>query len=138
MKRLLVIEDEENERFTLSRLLERAGYAVTAYGSADTALDALATGEWYAVVTDVMMPGTDGLSLAREIAARKPGLPIVLTSAFHMGPSQLERMAISPLHFIDKPLDLDQLLAILEHPERSAGRRTSYVSLPSVPIQRPG
>jgi len=125
MKRLLIVEDEANERFTLARLLEFAGYEVHTLPHAGQALDHLTHGDWHALITDVMMPGVDGLSLAREVSVRLPALPIVLTSAFHLCPNQLDRLGIGPLHFLDKPLDLDVLLAVLAHPTESQASRRS-------------
>ncbi|MBL8604644.1 MAG: response regulator [Myxococcales bacterium] len=129
MRRLLLVEDELNERFTLSRLLEAAGYEVVALPDASKAMGVLGEGDWYALITDVMMPGTDGLTLAREVARVMPGFPIVLTSAFHLCAAQLDRLNISPLHFIDKPMELPRLLEVLEHPA-ACGRPRAAPSLP--------
>ena len=57
MKRLLIVEDEANERFTLARLLELAGYEVSALPDASGALAQLREGDWHALITD------DGLQL---------------------------------------------------------------------------
>jgi DNA-binding NtrC family response regulator len=116
MKRVLVVEDDANERFTLMRVLERVGYMVTAVSTAEEALAALPGSQFHAVVSDVMMPETDGVSLARDIAERAPGMPIILVSAFHLAPRQVDRMRIATLHFMDKPLDLPKLIALLEAP----------------------
>ena len=116
MKRVLIVEDDANERFTLSRVLERVGYAVTAVSTAEEAIAALPGVTFHAVVSDVMMPDTDGVSLARSIAERSPGTPVILVSACHIAPRQLDRMRIGALHFLDKPIDIPQLLAVLEAP----------------------
>jgi len=123
MKRVLIVEDDANERFTLMRVLERVGYAVTAVSTAEEAIAALPGAKFHAVVSDVMMPETDGVSLARDIAERAPGTPIILVSAFHLAPRQVDRMRIATLHFMDKPLDLPKLLALLEAPSDSPGER---------------
>lgn len=123
MKRVLIVEDDANERFTLMRVLERVGYAVTAVSTAEEALAALPGAKFHAVVSDVMMPETDGVSLARDIAERAPGTPIILVSAFHLAPRQVDRMRIATLHFMDKPLDLPKLLALLESPSDSPAER---------------
>lgn len=133
MKRLLIVEDEANERFTLARLLEFAGYEVHTLPDAGEALQKLHEGNWHALITDVMMPGHDGLSLAREVSLHLPHLPIVLTSAFHLGPNQLDRLGISLLHFLDKPLDLDTLLGILAHPDQVQHPRRSQVPSLNLP-----
>ena len=116
MKRVLIVEDDANERFTLSRVLERVGYAVTAVATAEEAIAALPGMDSHAVVSDVMMAETDGVSLARAIAERSPGTPVILVSAFHLAPRQFDRMRTGALHFLDKPIDIPQLLAVLEAP----------------------
>ncbi len=121
MTRVLLVEDEDNERFTLTRVLERAGYEVTALPRGNDALDVLAATPCDVLVTDLMMPGIDGLSLARRVHERYPSLPIVLTSAFPMCRAQLDRLDIATARFLGKPLDLDRLLAVLhEHNAEAA------------------
>jgi CheY-like chemotaxis protein len=113
MTRVLLVEDDDNERFTLTRVLERAGFEVTALAHGNNALEALASSPHDAVVTDLMMPGVDGLSLVRRIAEHYPHLPLVLTSAYPMCRGQLDRLDITGMHFLCKPLDIDRLLALL-------------------------
>jgi DNA-binding response OmpR family regulator len=113
MKNVLVVEDEESERFTLTRLLERSGFSVTALPRGDEVLARLSAADFDALLVDVMMPGTDGISIARQVSALYPRLPIVLTSAFHFFPGQIDRLDIANVHFLDKPLDVDKLLAFL-------------------------
>lgn len=130
MPTLLLIEDEENERMTLARILERSGFEVHAVGAALEAREAMARGRYDAVVSDVFMPGGDGLSFAREIAERCPGVPIVLMSAFPFPMRQLQSMDIPRLRFMPKPVDLDGLLDALRNPDVSAA--TAAFHLPSM------
>jgi DNA-binding response OmpR family regulator len=113
MMRVLLVEDDDNERFTLTRVLERAGFEVEALPRGAEALAALARHRCDAVITDLMMPGVDGLSLARRIHEQHPDLPIVFTSAFPMCRAQLDRLDIATAHFLAKPIDIDRLLAVL-------------------------
>lgn len=128
MTRVLLVEDDENERFTLSRVLERAGFEVTALSHGNNALEALAAAPHEAVVTDLMMPGVDGLSLVRRIAEHHPDITLVLTSAYPMCRAQLDRLDITGMHFLCKPLDIDRLLALL-----GKGRVTTSI----VPVALP-
>jgi DNA-binding NtrC family response regulator len=130
MPTLLLIEDEENERVTLERVLARSGFDVEAVGGTAEARAAMAQRRYDAVVSDVFMPGCDGLGFAREIAERCPGVPLVLMSAFPFPMRQVERLAIPGLRFLAKPVDLDVLIAALRHPELSSP--TPCVQLPSM------
>ena len=137
MKRILVVEDDENERFTLARVLERAGCTVVSLPRADNVLEALAEAPYDALITDMMMPGTDGVSLARSVAMKYPDMPIVLTSAFHLFRAQIERFDITRLHFVDKPIDLDRLLDLLGvKPEAPSAGTPGKSPLPQPPMHR--
>ena len=128
MTRVLLVEDDDNERFTLTRVLERAGFEVTALSHGNNALEALAEAPHEAVVSDLMMPGVDGLSLVRRIAEHYPDVILVLTSAYPMCRAQLDRLDITGMHFLCKPLDIDRLLALL-----GKGRATTSM----VPVALP-
>lgn len=129
MKRVLIVEDDQNELFTLTRVLERAGFEVTALSRGEDVLATLESAPHDLLITDLMMPGVDGLSIARLVAERHPELPIVLTSAFPMSRSQLDRLDVTGLHFLGKPLDLDRLLTLL-----GVARATTGV-VPTVHLQ---
>ncbi len=81
---ILVVEDNPEVRHVAVSLLEQLGYRTIEVGNAAAALDVLAAGTSIALVfSDVVLPGhTDGLALARIIAARYPNIPVVLTTGY--------------------------------------------------------
>ena len=112
---ILVVDDEEFTRIVISRMLTDAGYSTVQVASAREALIVLerATPRFDLVVTDVVMPETDGRTLGRLIAERHPGLPVLYVSGyaehdvFHRGsPSPL-----SP--FLQRPFTQDALLTMV-------------------------
>lgn len=113
MSRVLIVEDEERERKTLSRVLELEGFTVDAAATADQALATLAGEHFDVALIDVMMPGLSGIALARMIANRHADVALVLISAFHLSSRQLERLDIPRVHFVDKPLEMPALLTLL-------------------------
>jgi PAS domain S-box-containing protein len=83
----LLAEDEPGVRATVRRMLERAGYAVAEAPDGEAALALLAAAPagapaWALLVSDVLMPGLDGVALAARARALRPGLPIVLLSGY--------------------------------------------------------
>ena len=82
MSRILLAEDDDSLRAFLTRALERAGYEVRACADGDQALSALDDGPYDLLLTDIVMPGADGIEVAREAAARTPGLPIMFITGF--------------------------------------------------------
>ena len=98
---VLVVEDEPFIRIATADILRLAGFEVfEAAGGAD-ALEALANGhEVSAVVTDIRMPGMDGLALSREVRSRWPDLPIV----FVTGQMPADGMSLdAKVQFLSKP-----------------------------------
>jgi len=81
---VLLADDDDVVGLTLQALLERAGYRVTRVGSGIAAIDAvrLAPRGYALVVTDFNMPGLSGLSVAEQLSAIAPGLPVIITSGY--------------------------------------------------------
>ena len=122
---ILVVDDEEFVRIVIRRMLTDAGYSTVQVASAREALIVLerATPRFDLVVTDVVMPETDGRTLGRLIAERHPGLPVLYVSGypehdvFHRGsPSPL-----SP--FLQKPFTQDALLTMVRALLLTSGTR---------------
>jgi two-component system, cell cycle response regulator CpdR len=82
MARILLAEDDASLRGFLSPALERAGHEVVACENGDDAIDALENGPWDLLLSDIVMPGADGIEVARVAAARQPGLRIMFITGF--------------------------------------------------------
>ena len=81
-ERILVVDDEEAVRGIVSALLQRSGYATTTAEGGDEALARLQEGPAYdLVLSDIMMPGIDGLTLLQRICSEHPGTPVVMVTA---------------------------------------------------------
>ena len=79
--KICVIDDDRSIRFVLEKALEGAGMQVCSYASADSALSAISKQEPAVVLTDIRMPGMDGLELLERINARFPELPVIVMTA---------------------------------------------------------
>src|ERR1700712_3356849 len=82
MKRILLAEDDDSLRGFLARALERAGYEVRSCADGEEALAALDDGGWDLLPTDIVMPGVDGIEVARQAAARFGNLRIMFITGF--------------------------------------------------------
>jgi putative nucleotidyltransferase with HDIG domain len=113
-ERILVVDDEESVRSVVAALLDHYGYAATLTSSAEEAITRLQQDPDYdLVLSDVIMPGTDGLTLLDHICLDHPGLPVVMFSAisdFHVVTNAFRRGAID---YLLKPFERAELESIL-------------------------
>ncbi len=111
--RLWIIDDDRAVRFVLAEALREAGYAVSAFEGPRPALDALADGEVPDLVfTDVRMPGMDGLAFLDALKAQRPGLPVIVMSAYTDVASTAGAFRGGAHEFLSKPFDLDEAVAL--------------------------
>ncbi|WP_260484523.1 response regulator [Sphingomicrobium flavum] len=121
---LLLVEDEPAIRNPLQRYLERESYRVTAKADAAAARDALAGGAFALAILDIMMPGEDGLSLARSI--REQGsLPILFLSARAEDVDRIVGLEMGADDYLTKPFNPRELLARIKAILRRAQPRAS-------------
>ena len=121
---LLLVEDEPAIRHILARGLRRHGLSVRPVADADLALSALGSADAFDILlSDVMMPGIDGVELASRARAAHPSLAILLMSGFAEPP--LHRAAeMAGISFIAKPFTLEELLTSLADAVAQIGRHT--------------
>ena len=106
-ERILLVEDEPATRAGIERLLVSLGFQVTAAPSAEEALSTPTQPGHDLLLTDMLLPGMDGLTLAEQLCERWPELPVVLMSGY----SQTEPPAEIP--FLPKPFTTSQLAETL-------------------------
>src|SRR3954469_19159516 len=82
MARILLAEDDDQMRAFLSRGLRRAGHAVEAVPDGEAALVQSQAAEYDLLLADMVMPGIDGIELARRGAARQPGIRVMFITGF--------------------------------------------------------
>jgi signal transduction histidine kinase len=112
-ERLLLVEDQQELREALSRVLQDAGYHVAVAGDGEQALDlALEPGaEFDLVVSDVVMPRMSGLDLAEHLAAARPRIKVLLISGHMSHPSLRDREVPLGVALLAKPFEPSELTA---------------------------
>ncbi|OIP30494.1 MAG: hypothetical protein AUK47_24940 [Deltaproteobacteria bacterium CG2_30_63_29] len=124
MARLLVVDDNGDNRYLLRSLLQGHGHEVVESGNGQEALDLARDNPPDCVVTDLLMPVMDGFTLCREWARdeRLARLPIVVFTATYTDP-QDERLALGlgAWRFVRKPVEPDALVEVIEEVLRAAG-----------------
>jgi two-component system response regulator FixJ len=107
--KIYVIDDDPAMRDSLDFLLGAAGFDVRVFESAQVFLDELANLEPGCVVTDVRMPGIDGMELLRRLGANPRKLPVIVMTGHGDVPLAVEAMKLGALDFLEKPFDDDRL-----------------------------
>ncbi len=114
---VLVVDDEQAVRGLVARWLEDAGYRVRTAASADEALKALVDSGTRVLVTDLQMPGRDGIWLARQLRILCPSAALVVITGDESGVVRLARAGLGAFDYLSKPFDR---AAVLEAVDRGA------------------
>ena len=112
--RILLAEDDESLRNFLARALERAGYEVVACADGDAAVEALNDGAYDLLLTDIVMPGADGIEVARIAAALKPAPRIMFITGFAAVALAAAGQAPEGAKVLSKPVHLREIVAEVE------------------------
>ena len=121
---ILVVDDEAAARTALAEFLKSEGYAVETAGDGFKALGKVDAFEPDLVLTDFNMPGIDGIELMEKLKEHEPELPVVLMTAFGAVETAVSAMRKGAADYLLKPLNLDELLIVLERAlERTRLRR---------------
>jgi two-component system nitrogen regulation response regulator NtrX len=112
---LLIVDDEANTLASLSRAFRLAGHEATVCDNASKALD-LAKGQRFdLILSDVVMPGKDGLSLLEELKQQGVTAPVVMMSGQAHIAMAVKATRLGALDFLEKPISTDKLLLTVEH-----------------------
>ena len=118
--RVLVVDDEEASRFSIQRALETAGYTVEAAADSNEALRLQESFDPDVIVTDINMPGTDGIEFIRELRSKPVPPPVIVVTAYHTYDMAIQSLRHGALDYITKPFDIEQLRNAVK---RAAERR---------------
>jgi FixJ family two-component response regulator len=108
------VDDDFRIRQSIASLLESAGYASVVFSSAEEFLGSGTLAAATCVITDVRMPGMDGLELLRRIRLERPALPVIVMSAHHTAEIRQTALDQGAVDFLYKPFDAANLLKIVQ------------------------
>src|SRR6516164_3962085 len=115
-----VIDDDEAMRDSLQFLLESAGFTVTLFETATDFLGALPRLALGCVVSDVRMPGIDGIELLKRMKALHSPFPVIIMTGHGDVPLAVEAMKLGAVDFLEKPFEDDRLITMIEAAIRQA------------------
>jgi two-component system response regulator FixJ len=118
--KVYVIDDDEAMRDSLNFLLDSADFKVSLFETALKFLDVLPSLDFGCVVSDVRMPGLDGIELLKRMKAGNSTFPIVIMTGHGDVPLAVEAMKLGAVDFLEKPFEDDRLIGMIETAIRQA------------------
>lgn len=113
-KKILVVDDEENARLGLSRLLTKEGYHVDTVSNGYEALNYLRERDVNLIVTDINMPEMNGITFLKELNKSFPQSNVIMITAYGGVESYIEAMNLGAYEYINKPIKIEELKSILK------------------------
>jgi len=112
-KRILIVDDEENARIGLSKLLSQEGYQVESVANGFEALEYLRQQKVNLIISDINMPEMNGLAFLRELHRHYPSTNVIMITAYGGVESYLEAMNLGAFEYIHKPVKLAELKSVM-------------------------
>ncbi len=116
--RVLIVDDDHAMCELVELDLRRRGYDASWSNGAGTALERIEGESWDAVLTDLRMPGLSGIDLCARVQELRPGLPVVVMTAFGSMEAAIDAIRAGAYDFVTKPVELDVLALVIERAVR--------------------
>ena len=129
---ILLVEDHAESRTSLAYVLEKRGEVVHQAKNGRAAVAVARRERLHALILDLKLPDMDGLSVLEAVLAEAPGLPAIVVTGFGTIDSAVEAMKLGASDFVSKPLQVDNLLSILDRCIERAGADGAVSTPPSV------
>src|SRR6185436_6020231 len=131
--KILVADDEVNLRRVLVAMLKRDGHEVVQAASGTEAMDRIA--EVDVVITDLRMPGADGMEVLRTVTRTHPQVPVIMITAYGSVGTAVEAIKAGAFDYIEKPFEQDQIRMIVE---KAIGQAAANRMAPRSALYTPG
>lgn len=130
MKKVLLAEDDADFASVLKQYLELYGFEVSWCKDGDEALQNFQKGDFDICVFDVMMPKTDGFSLAEKIISINPEIPFVFLTARQLKEDKIKGLKLGADDYIAKPFEADELVLRLNNILKRSAKQTATADIP--------
>jgi DNA-binding NtrC family response regulator len=114
IKNILVVDDEENARIGMCKLLCQEGYTVDSVANGYEALEFLQKKHVNLVISDINMPEMNGLTFLKEVSRDYPSTHVIMVTAYGGVESYLEAINLGAFEYINKPVKLNELKSVME------------------------
>ncbi len=133
-----VVDDDSSIRWVLEKALSQAGITVECFDNGEKLLKKITSEQPEVVISDIRMPGTDGLTILSHITEHYPGLPVIITTAHSDLDSAVASYQKGAFEYLPKPFDIDEVTAITEralaHAKEKRGQAPALEEIPKTDI----
>lgn len=124
-KRVCLVDDEADVRYAVNMILSSQGYSVHSFAGGQECLAHLEQQTCDLLITDIRMPGMDGMTLLSLVRQRRPELPVILVTGVGDIPMAVRAMKMGASDFLEKPLRRDELLCKVQMLTNSDPRQSN-------------
>ena len=133
--KIWVIDDDRAMRWVLEKTFKEEGFDVTSFEEAQSALDQLPNNAPDVILTDIRMPGIDGLTFLSKVKTNYPDLPVIIMTAHSDLESAVSSYQTGAFEYLPKPFDIDEALALVNRAILHINKLQQQESAKATPIQ---
>ena len=127
-----IVDDDRSIRWVLEKSLDKAGFDSQSFDSGDSVLEELRSHQPDALITDIRMPGADGLEVLKQIHEHYPQLPVIIMTAHSDLSSAVKSYKRGAFEYLPKPFDVNEAVAVTERAVKHAREHRSETASPPV------
>jgi two-component system nitrogen regulation response regulator GlnG len=125
-----IVDDDSSIRWVLEKALSQAGIAIQCFEDGEKLLEKIGATQPDVIISDIRMPGIDGLALLSHIAEHYPDLPVIITTAHSDLDSAVTSYQKGAFEYLPKPFDIDEIIAITERALAHAQEKRGQAPIP--------
>ncbi|GGI82516.1 nitrogen regulation protein NR(I) [Shewanella gelidii] len=132
-----ILDDDSSIRWVLERALKGANYSSASFASAESLWQALEVSQPQIIISDIRMPGTDGLTLLERIQLHYPHIPVIIITAHSDLDSAVSAYQSGAFEYLPKPFDIDEAIALIERALNHANEQAPKIAEEQSEVKTP-
>lgn len=132
-----IVDDDKSIRWVLEKSLDKAGFKSQSFDSGDMLLEELKSSQPDAIISDIRMPGTDGLEVLRQVHDDYPQVPVIIMTAHSDLSSAVKSYKKGAFEYLPKPFDVNEAVAVAERAVKHSREKNKSDAPASKPKPEP-
>jgi two-component system, NtrC family, nitrogen regulation response regulator GlnG len=138
MDEVWVVDDDESIRWVLEKALQREGFAVKLFSATLQCLQAMEASSPAVLVSDIRMPGGNGIDMLAKVKVMRPGLPVIIMTAFSDLESAVSAFQNGAFEYLPKPFDLPAAVELIRRAVEEGKREAQVETIDAQPMEMLG